>query len=197
MSDLITLVVPFGAESAPICSYDRGFLAYLEDPQAAIPRWLVDVTPRAAHEFLHGGFALYEPQMRRRLSGEKASLVHVDGPTSVSFDGETYHSDETVMPNGKVAHVLTVPVESVLDFTKSHPGFSVPSAAEYEAPLRKNDAVAELHAAADAVAGAGHDSKKKEAATAPVDDLVTITAHAPVEIVTKAEKPHAKAAPKA
>jgi hypothetical protein len=196
MIDLITLVVPFGAESAPICSYDRGFQAYLEDPRAAIPRWLVDVTPRAAHEFMHGGFALYQPQMRRRLSGDMAQLVHVDGPTSVSFDGEIFKSAETVMPNGAVAHVLSVPIESVAEFTTSHPGFSVPSAAEYEAPLRKKDAVAELHAAADAVAGSDHDSKKKVASPAPHDELVTITAHAPVEIVTKAEKPPAKAATK-
>ncbi len=163
MSDLITLVVPFGAEFAPICSHDRGFQSYLEDPRAAVPRWLVDVTPRAAHEFMHGGFALYEPQMRRRLSGETASLVHVDGPTSVSFDSETYYSKETVMPNGKVAHLLSVPVESVLDLTRSHPGFSVPSAAEYEAPLRKKDAVTELHAAADAVAGSTESKKKPKA----------------------------------
>ncbi len=182
MSDMITLVVPFGAETAPICSHDRGFQTYLEDPRAAIPRWLVDVTPRAAHEFIHGGFALYEPQMRRRLSGEMALLVHA-GPTSVSFDGETYQSKQTVMPNGKVAHVLSVPIESVHDITNSHPGFSVPSAADYEAPMPKKDAVAELHAAADAVAGSSPDSKKKVAAP---DD-------APVEIV----KPSAKVSTKA
>ncbi len=198
MTDLITLVVPFGAEAAPICSHDRGFQPYLDDPRAAIPRWLVDVTPRAAHDFLHGGFSLYQPQMRRRLSGEMAPLVHVGGPTSVSFDGEEIHSEETVMPNGDVANLLSLPVEAVADFLQSHPGFSVPSAADYEpATPPKKDAAAELHAVADAVAGSSPKSNKPVAPPAPRDELVTITAHAPVEIVNTAAKPAAKAAPKA
>jgi hypothetical protein len=134
MTDMITLVVPFGAESAPICSHDRGFQPYLEDPSASIPRWLVDVTPEAAHQFLStgGGFHLYEPQLRRRLSGETTPLVHADGPVSVSFDGDNHQSAQQVMPNGATVHVLAVPTEAVLDFIRSHPGFSVLSVMDYQ-----------------------------------------------------------------
>jgi hypothetical protein len=133
MEDLITLVCPVGETySFPICSHDRSF-----EPYRAAPgdRWLVDVTPAAAAEFLHkGGFALPEFVNRRVLSGQTTPLVHEDGPFSVSFDGVSYASQETEMPNGALQHVMAFPSEGVGEVVGVHQGVSVLSMADFMPP---------------------------------------------------------------
>jgi hypothetical protein len=139
MEELITLVCPVGETySFPICSHDRSF-----EPYRAAPgdRWLVDVTPAAAAEFLHkGGFALPEFVNRRVLSGQTTPLVHTDGPFSVSFDGVEYVSQETAMPNGEIKHVMAFPSEGVAEIVDGvHPGVSVLSLADFMPPAPPPD----------------------------------------------------------
>jgi hypothetical protein len=138
MEDLITLVCPLGETySFPICSHDRSF-----EPYRAAPgdRWLVDVTPAAAAEFLHkGGFALPEFVKRRDLSGQTTPLVHEDGSFSLSFDGVEYHSEETTMPNGELQHVMAFPSEGVADVVGVHSGVSVLSLADFMPPAPPPD----------------------------------------------------------
>ncbi len=109
MRMLVILVVPPGANDAPICHAGESFEPYrldYRDPQSI---WLVAVTHDAAVALLHkGGFSLYTPPaMRRRLSGMMVRMIHKDGPRSCGWDGEAYEPDA----KGEV----TVPVESQED----------------------------------------------------------------------------------
>jgi hypothetical protein len=132
---LITLVCPFGAENAAICSHGVGFVPYREDIHSRGSRWLVDVTPQAAHNFLHnGGFALPDFVMRRQFSGQTAPLVHKDGAFSIGFDGQQYQSEETRLPNGEMRLIADFPLEAIPEVVGVFPGFSVLSMVEFQAP---------------------------------------------------------------
>jgi hypothetical protein len=108
MRMLVILVLPPGAEDAPICHGDESFAPYRENARDPASDWLVEVTPEAAVQLLHkGGFSLHAPAMRRRLSGMTVYMIHKEGPRSCGWDGESYEPDE----NGRVK----VPVESQED----------------------------------------------------------------------------------
>jgi hypothetical protein len=123
--DLIELNIPLGADSGPI---SHGYFSYapfradITNPNSGsrvrVPRESVD------HFCLTGGFTLYEPQMRRRLSGETIDIERTDGPGGCSYDGETYDSRE-VDVRGEIRHVLTIPLEAAAEILGSHPGFKV------------------------------------------------------------------------
>lgn len=112
------LVVPPGAESALISHGVRSFQPFLENPRDPRALWLVDVPDEPAVHFCHtGGFSLYQQRHSdgRVLSGAMLPIVHDDGASSCSWDGQEY------LPDGK--GVFTVPSEA-FDELSSH-GFRV------------------------------------------------------------------------
>ncbi len=126
---LVILVVPPGAEDSPICHGNEAFAPYRADHLDHNSGWLVAVTPQAAVALLHkGGFSLYAPPMRRRLSGDMAYMIHKEGPRSCSWDGEAYEPDV----HGRVR----VPVESQEDMF-SHGVVGAPPLPEAESETPK------------------------------------------------------------
>jgi hypothetical protein len=119
MSEMCILVLPPGAEDAPICHADHSFAPYRLDPRNPASVWLVEVTPEAAVQLLHkGGFSLHAPAMRRRLSGMMVRMIHKEGPRSCGWDGEAYEPDES--------GAVTVPVEAQEDLS-SHDFVGAPA----------------------------------------------------------------------
>ncbi len=127
----VILVVPPGANDAPICHAHESFDPYREDHLDPASQWLVAVTPEAAVALLHkGGFSLYAPAMRRRLSGDMVWMIHKDGPRSCGWDGEAYEPDV----HGRVR----VPVESQEDlFSHGFVGAPAPLPEPPAPPVQK------------------------------------------------------------
>jgi hypothetical protein len=137
------LIVPPGASDAPISHGKDSFPPYREDPSDRNTQWLVEVPDHTAEHFcLNGGFQVYEPQMRRRLSGQCVPLIHGDGsaPCSLSFDGDNYQSEFMTLEDGVGVHVLSLPAEGVSEIVSLHggapihPGYSVLSIADHQPP---------------------------------------------------------------
>lgn len=130
------LIMPPGAENGPVSHGKDCFTPYLEDPGDPNTRRLVKVPDGTVEHFcLNGGFQVYEPQMRRRLSGQVVPLIHGDGsaPFSMSFDGDNYHSELVTLDDDTSVHVVSLPAEGV-EQARSHPGVSVLSVADHQAP---------------------------------------------------------------
>ena len=117
MTHTLTLIVPNGAQDAPISHGIESFSPYREDHTNPASRWLVEVSREAAVHFLHNaGFALYErPGERAVSSATMVQLRHPDG-CGCGWDGVAYEADE----NG----IVTVPAEAAADL-ESH-GFGPP-----------------------------------------------------------------------
>jgi hypothetical protein len=129
MRMLVILVVPPGANEYTICHAGESFEPYRFDHLDSASDWHVAVTPEAAVALLHkGGFALYAPAMRRRLSGMMVYMIHKDGPRSCGWDGEAYE------PDGKGR--VKVPVEAQEDLF-SHGFVGVPPEPEEPPAVQK------------------------------------------------------------
>lgn len=132
------LILPPGAEDAPVSHGKDCFPQYREDTKDPNTRWLVEVPDHAAQHFcLNGGFQVYEPQMRRLLSGQCVPLIQGDGsaPCSVSYGGgDPYHSELVTLDDGSQKHVIAFPAEGVSEVVGVHPGYAVLSLADHQAP---------------------------------------------------------------
>lgn len=113
MTEMLTLVVPPGAEDAPISHGTREFRPFLEDHLAPDSRRLVRMPPDVAANYLRGNTGFYllpeQNQMERSLMSDDPEMVrmrHPDGG-SCGWGGSAYEPDE----HG----VVTVPAAAVPD----------------------------------------------------------------------------------
>jgi hypothetical protein len=107
MDEMLTLVVPPGAEDAPIAHGLRVFKPYRADPLDPDSGWLVRMPPDVAAQYLHGntGFYLLEEKIQP-MSDEMIRMRHPDGG-SCGWGADLYEPDE----HG----VVTVPASAVPD----------------------------------------------------------------------------------
>ncbi len=154
MTDTVTLVCPPGAKDYAV-SYGRDeYIPFRADHLDPDSQWLVSMPPVAAAGKLHaGGFSLAKLPIGPLSSGEGVRLVDKHGVhRSAGANGVRYDPDEF--------GAITVPPEFAGQLVEGHEFVPAPPIEATEDP------VAELHAAADAVARSGPEKKKKATATA-------------------------------
>lgn len=131
---MVTLLVPTGAETAPISHGHECFVPYRANIFDPTSPYLVDVPVHAVDPFcLRGGFQVLDQPMRRRLSGQVVPLILRDGsvPSSVTYDGDVYASQLIRFPDGSERHLIAFPEEGLGEFLQVHPGYTLLSMADH------------------------------------------------------------------
>jgi hypothetical protein len=103
---LVTLVVPIGAESAPISHGMTQFPPYLADHMDLASRWLVDVPAEiAAHLTHNGGFAMKKQQVAAPPAREWVIIHHPEDPRA-SCGGERQPDGDWLVPVAMAAELI-------------------------------------------------------------------------------------------
>ncbi len=159
----VTLVVPGGAEQAPISDGAREFKPYRRDHHDSQSGWLVDMPPEIAAHFLRGnsGFSLMtEQHVVPAATDETVRVKHAESPRSIGWGGETFEPDDdgvNHVPPGAVADAVSHGFRLVPDEPAAEPApFIEPEDAEdlsfLDAPAvddGKKQGTAEISAPAD------------------------------------------------
>lgn len=125
---LVTLVVPFGAETVPISFGTTVYRPYLADPENPASPWLVKMPADIAQHFTHNrGFS-----MDKEVAGVPDGMVKLRHPEGIGCSfGDTFYKPDA---NGYVL----VPVAAGGILIETH-GFRAPGAA-VEVPADPRDA---------------------------------------------------------
>jgi len=102
---LVTLLVPIGAESAPISHGTTQYPAYRADHSDPDSRWLVDVPATVAIHLMHnGGFAM-KKQEATLPPAEHRVIVHHPADPDASCGGERQADGNWLVPVAMAAEL--------------------------------------------------------------------------------------------